>query len=152
MADDAIIARLNRLLEAEYGNLIQRLGECNPLVTWPAADDRRLVDRMLADAKSHQRDLVHTILRLKGAPIPPTFPTALGGVHYLQLSHLMPQVISDIRRLITLYETPSGCGNLDVDSILSRILADHRRHQVELERLHSNLGSGRQNPVAARSG
>lgn len=146
MNTSRLIDLLNDLLAAEYGNMIQRLDECNPFVTWPAEEDRVIVTRMSADAKAYQRDLAALILKLRGSPRPPTFPTETGGVHYLNLSYLMPQVIAGVLSLIRAYEAAGGTGQPEADGLMARILADHRRHLAELERLHSNhvaLAAGR---------
>ncbi|MEK6643648.1 MAG: hypothetical protein AABZ08_07035 [Planctomycetota bacterium] len=141
MANESTITKLNSLLKAEYGCLVHRLGECTPFVTWPAADDRAVVQQMLADAKSHQHDLINLILKLRGSPVPPAYPTYVGGVHYLNLSYLMPQVIAGLRGLVRLYEQGGPTGHTESDALASRILSDHKRHLAELERMHSNLAA-----------
>jgi hypothetical protein len=141
MMHDQTISVLNRLLAAECGNLIFRLGECNPFVNWPAADDRAVVAHMLVDSKAHQAELANLILKLKGSPTSASYPTALGGVHYLKLSYLIPQVMAGVRGLIQAYEASSGTGHPEADALISRIVSDHRRHLAELERLHSNLAA-----------
>ncbi len=136
MNDPRAIDILNRLLEAEYGNLIQRLGEAGAFVTWRSAGDKLLVDRMLADHRRHERDLAQAILALRGSPISPTYPTAMGGVHYLKLDFLMPQVIESVENLVRLYETTGTTGHREADVVINRNLADHRRHLAELRKLH----------------
>lgn len=133
------IETLNRLLDAEYGSLVHRLGESNPFVTWPAAADRAVVEKIVADVGRHQHELVEMILSLRGAPVPPSYPTSTGGVHYLKLSFLMPQVIASMRQLVQTYETAGSTGRPQADALISRILADHKRHLAELDRLHANL-------------
>lgn len=133
------IQTLNRLLDAEYGNLIHRLAEADPFVTASASDDRAVVRRMAADLERHQRGLVEMILKLRGAPAPPRYPTDLSAVHYLDLSYLMPQVISGVRRLVKTYESAGTTGHPEADALIARILDDHRRHLAELERMHANL-------------
>lgn len=139
MSHAKTIQLLNTLLEAEYGNLIQRLGEAAPHVDWPAAADSLLVQRMLEDHRRHERELAEMILRLRGSPIPPTYPTSVGGVHYLRLEYLMPQVIAGVKELIRTYETCGGAAHPEADAVLARNLADHKRHLAELTRLHANL-------------
>lgn len=139
MANDTTIAKLNTLLAAEYGSLLHRLSECNPFVTWPAADDRAMIQRMLADARAHRHDLANLILKLRGSPVASTYPTSVGGVHYLNLSYLMPQVIAGLRGLIQQYERLGPTGNSEADALVSRLLSDHKRHLAELEKMHSNL-------------
>jgi hypothetical protein len=133
------IETLNRLLDAEHGNVVHRLGESNPFVTWPAAADRAIVEKTVADVRRHQHELVEMILSLRGAPIPPRYPTSTGSVHYLKLSFLMPQVIAGLRQLVKTYESAGSTGRPQADALIARILADHKRHLAELEKLHTNL-------------
>ena len=63
----------------------------------------------------------------------------VGGVHYLNLSYLMPQVIAGLRSLIQLYEKLGPTGSAEADGLVSRLLSDHKRHLAELEKMHSNL-------------
>lgn len=148
MSNELVVAVLNQLLAAEHRNLIRRLGESNPFVTWPAAEDRAVVERLLADTRHHQQALAGLILKLRGSPAPATYPTELGGVHYLNLSYLMPQVIAGVRELVRVYEGASGTGHPEADVLISRILGDHTRHLSELERMHANL-AGRPVTVGA---
>ncbi len=136
---DHAVDILNRLLEAESGSLIHRLGESNPFVNTPAAGDYAIVERMLADVRRHGHELVEMILSLRGAPVPPRYATALGGVHYLNLSFLMPQVIANVRQLVKTYGSAGATGSPQADALIARILADHNRHLAELEKLHANL-------------
>ncbi len=141
MANDQTITKLNSLLKAEYGCLVHRLGECTPFVTWPAADDRAVIQQMLVDAKAHQHELIKLILTLRGSPVPPSYPTSVGGLHYLNLSYLMPQVIAGLRGLVQLYELGGPTGHRESDALASRLLSDHKRYLAELEHMHSNLAA-----------
>jgi hypothetical protein len=123
---------------AEHGSLIQRLAEAEAHVSWPAAGDHLIVEQMLKETKDHQQSLANMILDLRGAIRPPYYPTELGEVHYLELSFLMPRVIANVRKLVTLYES-AGVRNSDAAVLVNRILGDHRRHLEQLDRIHSNL-------------
>lgn len=136
---DHAVDTLNRLLDAESSSLVHRLGESNPFVTWPAAADRAIVERIVADVRRHQQELVDMIISLRGAPVPPRYATAMGGVHYLKLSFLMPQVIASERQLVQAYESAGSTGRPQADALIARILTDHKRHLAELEKLHANL-------------
>lgn len=130
---------LDDLLAAERASLLQRLGESGPFVSWSATEDHALVRQMLADEHEHVRDLVEGILKLRGSPSPAVVPTDTGGVHYLQLAFLMPQVIADKRRLVKKYESAPPPDDRLAEALVSRILQTHRRHLAELEKLHVNL-------------
>ncbi len=136
---DRAVDILNRLLIAEYGNLIRRLAEASPYVSWRSATDQAAIRRMLSDTEHHERDLERMIVKLRGAPPPRTCPTAVGGYHFLKLSYLMPQVIAGARELVRLYESTGTTGDAEADALVARNLEDHKRHLRELERLHSNL-------------
>lgn len=136
---DHAVDILNRLLDAECGNLICRLGEANAYVSWPAAVDHAIVEKMLADVERHRREMIDMILSLRGSPAPPRYATALGGVHYLKLSFLMPQVVASVRQLVKTYESVGSTGRPQADALIARILTDHKRHRAELEKLHANI-------------
>lgn len=129
---------LNRLLAAEQGSLVRRLAEADPFVTWRAADDKAEIRRMIADIERHERDLARMILKLRGAPIPPTYPTSAGGVHYLKLSYLMPQVIANVRQIIRAYEEAGTTGDREADALIARHLEDHKRHLANVQRIHAD--------------
>lgn len=137
MSDAQTIDLLNRLLEAESTSILARLGDAEPFVGWPATADRVRVERVIADSETHRGDLARAILDLRGCPVTPRCPLAFGGVNFLSLSHLMPDVVSGIRGLVRLYEA-SHTGHGEVDALIARILQDHRRHLVEMERASSD--------------
>ena len=135
------VDKLNRLLAAEYASLVHRLAEADPYVAWTSADDRALVERMAADEKAHIQALSDLIFDLRGAPVPPSYPTEVSGIHYLQLDYLMPQIIAGKRRLVAAYEAAGATGDARADGLVRRHLADHQRHLSELLKLHSNLAA-----------
>lgn len=137
MNHQADIDTLNALLAAEYGSLVHRLAEAGTHVTWPAAGDHQIVQQMLRETQAHQAALAESILRLRGSPRPPTYPTSVGGVHYLKLSFLMPQVIANVRNIVRLYESARVVDKAAAQ-VVRRHLDDHRRHLAELERIHAN--------------
>lgn len=128
---------LNDLLGAEFASLIPRLGEAAPFVTWPAAEDQALLCRMLADSQTHQRELTQLILKLRGSPNPPRYDVDTGGLHYVKLSHLVPEVIESLRRLIATYESAGATGSADADTLIARHFKTYQQHLVRLEELHT---------------
>ena len=131
---------LNRLLAAEHAGLIARLGEAAPFVGLPAAADGAIVQRLLADVCNHQRDLTELILRLRGSPLPRRYSTSTGGVHYVKLAYLIPDVIESLRRMIGAYESASAAGHADADALIALHLTDYRRCLAELETKHADPG------------
>lgn len=139
MSDQVAINTLNKLLSAEYESLIPRLREADPFVSWPAADDRALVEQMLADVEAHERDLTEMIIRLRGMPLPPRYSAETSSVHYIKLDYLMPAVIDSVRRLIVTYESTGATGHAETDALIARNLANYQNHLSMLEKAHSNL-------------
>lgn len=139
MPDQSSIDILNRLLAAEYESLVPRLAQADPFVSMPAAGDRAMLVRMAADSRAHERGLIELIIRLRGAPVPRRFAMQSGGVHYVGLSHLIPALIEDLRRLVAAYESVGTSGVAEADALIGRFLDEHRRHLSILETMHGNL-------------
>lgn len=139
MSEQYDVDVLNRLLAAEYESLVPRLAQSDPFVSMPTAGDRAMLERMAKNARAHERDLIELILRLRGAPVPRRFATRSGGVHYVGLSHLIPALIEDLRRLVATYESAGMTGAAEADTLIGRIGAEHRRHLSTLESMHGNL-------------
>lgn len=136
MASEQTVNVLNRLLLAEYESLIPRLEQVDPYVSMLTADDRTQISRLLHDAQQHRRELSEMILKLRGAPIPPRYSTVTGGMHYVKLSHLMPEVLADLRNLISVYESAAGTtGDRDADALVSRVQHNYRLNLAALEKL-----------------
>jgi hypothetical protein len=81
------IETLNRLLDAEYGNLVVdwRINPCDL-----ARRGRAIVEKIV-DVRRHQHELVEMILALSRCAVPLRYPTEMGGVRYLKLSFLIPR-------------------------------------------------------------
>ena len=135
MSDEQTIEILNRLLQAEYANLIPRLGEGEPFVGLPAVQGRAVLARLVADGEVHQRDLAELILRLHGAPISPRRSMASGNIHYIDLTHLLPDIVAAVRELVETYESAGNLGHAEAIALIARSLADHQRNLAELENL-----------------
>ena len=131
------VSMLNDLLGAEFGSLIPRLAEASPFVTWRATEGQALIRRMLADAQTHQRELTLLILELRGAPNPPRYDADTGSLHYVKLSHLMPEVIESVRRLIAAYQSAGPTGSAEADTLIARNLKTYQQHLTRLEKLHT---------------
>lgn len=146
MADSnaTVVETLNRLLRAEYESPIPRLAEAAPFVNWPAAADRARIEPMLKDARSHEQALTELILKLRGAPAPPRYETRTGGMHYVDLVHLMPGIIDGLRRLIRAYESVGITGNAEADALIANNLSTYQHHLANLVRTHTNLVSTRE--------
>lgn len=130
---------LNGLLHAEHSSLVTRLREAGPFVSQATAKERLIVDEMLADETEHERGLTEAILALRGTPDPGPIPTEVGGLHYLDLSFLMPRIIASKEALIRAYETAGSTGIPRIDEFKNRCLENHRRHLRELRHLHGGM-------------
>ena len=139
MSNEQATDTLNDLLQAECGTLSQHLGECSPFVSMLTAEDGALLKGIAVDSRVNQRALADLILKLRGSPRPGHIPTELGGVHYLTLSYLMPQIIAGFRTLIAKYESSSGTRSPEADALISRIAAQYRRQLSELQQRHAEL-------------
>ncbi|MFH1419138.1 MAG: hypothetical protein ABII12_12745 [Planctomycetota bacterium] len=135
MADEKAIEILNRLLDAEYTSLAQRIGEVYPFVEGSKVAVKTVVERMVAAETDNQLQLAKMIVRLRGAPVTPRRTTATTGMHYLDLSFLIPKMVAAQKKLIRLYETTGATGNADADALIGRIQAGHQSRLAELESL-----------------
>ncbi len=133
MTHATLIDVLNDLLAAEQASLIHRLGESHPFVDETAAADWAAVEQLIADALAHERDLAEMIQRLGGTPSPSQHDTATGGLHYVALPHLMPELRAALGALIAAYDSATGTGDANADALLSRNLTIYRRHQATLD-------------------
>ena len=70
--------------------------------------------------------------------MPRRFSTSTGGVHYVKLAFLIPDVIESLRRMIAAYESAGAAGHPDADALIARHLTDYRRHLDELEAKHAD--------------
>ncbi len=132
MTHASLIDVLNDLLAAEQASLIHRLGEARPYVDEAAAGDWAAVEQLIADEAAHERDLAAMIQRLGGAPSPSNAATETGGLHYVALRHLMPDVRADLQALIAAYEAATGTGDANGDALITRNLTIYRRHQAAI--------------------
>ncbi len=139
MSEPQTVATLSALLAAEYESPLSRLREADPYVSWPAAADRLLSEKLLADAERHQRDLSELIAGLRGAPTPRRYDAKTASMHYVRFDYLVPEVIRSLRRLIAAYESAGSTTSPQADALISRHLADYRGHLTGLDKLHSHL-------------
>lgn len=133
------VSMLNDLLNAEHSSLVNRLREAGPFVSQATAKERLIVDQMLADEVNHERGLAELIVWLRGTPDAGVVPTEVGGLHYLTLSFLMPQIIASKEQLIRAYESAGSSGIQRVDEFKNRCLENHRRHLQDLRRIHGGM-------------
>lgn len=132
---------LNKLLTAECASLASGLTDAQTFTSWAAAEDRALVQRMIADEADHRREIAEMILRLGGAPDPPTPPIEVGGLHFLELSHLMFAILASKRQLVETYQSTGATGDDAAEALIRRLSADHARHLADLERLNVHLAA-----------
>lgn len=135
------VSILKRLLHAEHSSLVNRLREAGPFVSQATAKERLIVDQMLADETNHERGLANAIIELRGTPDPGPLPTELGGMHFLTLSFLMPQIIASKEALIRAYESAGSTGIPQIDEFKNRCLEDHRRHLQDLRHIHGGMAA-----------
>jgi hypothetical protein len=142
---EKIILILNELLNHEQSSLPLRLMESGTFVSNASVDTDSLVRRLARDAKRNAQTLSDVILRLGGTPAPRYPDFRLADIHFLELGHLLPQLIAERQSLRRKYEsaTLQLAAHPIAAASVHRILAAHRD---ELEALHRVQ---RVNPLAA---
>ncbi len=135
------ITTMSRLLQAEQAGLVRLVTDAGAFVSSARAADRTRVERIAEDEREHERAMAGLILERGGSIGPSTVPTDAGGLHFLDLCHLLPLLIADERRLIRSYESAPSTGDEQADALVRRILEDHVRHLAELDRLHPGSGA-----------
>jgi len=133
---DVTIDQLNELLALESHCMIKRLGEAAPFVAWAAAEDVPALEEMVTEQSEHQRRLVEALTLLDGVPQPAVGDTLSGGLHYLDIHYLLPQVIAEKQKLIEAYRRVID--KLPADApVRPALTANLANHQSQLARLQA---------------
>ena len=143
MDHQTIIEILNELLERESRSILPRLGDNGVFVSWASAEERQIVAGMIAEQQEHRAWLVEAIHDLGGAPQPVSGDIHAAGLHYLDLSYILPTVLDDARSALSLYEaaaTRIGDNALAAE-VVGRIIARHRRHVETLDKLSTRAAA-----------
>ncbi len=136
MSDPQPVDQLNALLAAEYAGLLPRLREADPYISWPAAADRLLIEKLLADVAAHEHELIVLIYKLRGAPISRRYDAKTASLHYLRFDYLMPEILQSLRELIRAYESVGPTGHAEADALVARHLEGCKRHLQALGPKH----------------
>jgi len=134
MEDQATVAVLNELLALEQRNLAGRLLESTVFVSRLCVKDLNLVKRMAQASAEHGAWLAEAIIGLDGVPGPRHGDVHTADLHYLDLRHVLPRLITDHQNLIQKYTLAAAriASESKANSVASRIL---RHHQEELDSL-----------------
>jgi len=138
MNNDKLIDLLNDILAAELRSLLPRLRESTVFVDWASADDLFAVNGMMNEELEHVAWLVDAINDVGGDPAPVTADIRSTGAHYLRLSYILPQVLRERRRALSLFESaaPQLAANDRASVVASRIIERKRRHVDHLAQLN----------------
>ena len=143
MSNEAAIDLLNDLLQLEEGSLLPRLRESSVFVSWASAGELQAVQRMIDEENEHRGQLVESIIRLGGDPLPVSADIRSAGIHFLRLDFILPRVLESHRRLLSAYEAAASqtCSNPVAAEVVSSITECHRKHNDQLEQLASRAES-----------
>ena len=134
MIDDATAADvLNELLRAEYRSHLYRLGDMAPHVSWPTVVQADLIDRAVGRVREHADRLAQAVLDLRHSPAPRTLDLATASAHYCDVPSVLPQLVAEKRRLVSLYEgAVARLAGHPAGDVVASLLAGHRDHLAEL--------------------
>lgn len=133
----AVIDALNSLLEAEQNNIFRFMGEGSPYLSRASGEVRRPLQEMVATSYRHCGELHVLIESLGGNPRPRGLQPEEQYLAFLSLKFLLPKLVEAKKLTIRRYENTLksiGKGPDDVNAVLQRHLADHRRELEILER------------------
>lgn len=134
MNDWEAIDVLNDLLAAEQRSLLARLAETRPFLSWAGAEQAPILRQLVADQRDHQRRLTETIDALGGVPRIPTGDISSAGAHYIDIHHLLPKLLEDLRAMIDASRRATELlGNHPGGETVSAIHARHEAHAEQLE-------------------
>lgn len=143
MNDVEAIDILNDLLAAEQRSLLARLAEAQPFLSWAGADQAPILRQLVADQLDHQRRLTETIDALGGVPRIPTGDISSAGAHYIDIHHLLPKLLEDLRSMIDACGRASELlGNHPGGETVSAIHARHEAHAKQLEAIGAGAPYG----------
>ena len=119
---------LNELLAWERGSLVARLAESGVFVSRPAVADLEALQSMARKTTEHVQWLSEAIMHLGGTPGFRFADASTGDLHYLELHHVLPRLISDREALIRKYTTASQrlAEEPAAASLVQRVLERHR--------------------------
>ena len=143
MENETIVQTLNELLAHESQSMLPRLGESTVFVSWASADEQQIVGRMIEEARENGARLVDAIRELGGEPLPVLADIQSTALHFLDLSHVLPAILNDCKRLLNLYESAAGqLGSSPLaGSVITEIIERHRKHVDQLAGLTERAAS-----------
>lgn len=143
MSNEAAIDLLNDLLQHEARSLLPRLRESTVFVSWAAAGEHLIVERMIDEANEHRGWLVEAITRLGGDPLPGLADIKSASIHFLELDFVLPRVVESHRSLLAAYEAAASeaSSHSVASEVVLRTIERHRKHGKQLEQLASHAKS-----------
>ncbi len=141
MNAESDIEILNELLELEARGFLPRLRESLPFVSWSSAHERRILDRLIDERHQHAGWLVETIHGLGGDPLPVRADIRSTNIHYLDLAHLLPEILKNAKSVLAAYESAAShvSENPATADVITRISQRHRHHLEQLSQLTAKI-------------
>ncbi len=137
MIDQECVQILNELLSREQRSFAVRLVESKAFVNESTAPRLALVQRMAETSERQCAALADQILALGGGitPCTCTDPTS-ADLHYLELGHVLPRLLTDEEALAGVYE--AAASRLEEEppaaELANRIRAHHRENVETLRK------------------
>ena len=104
MNDDLLSRDLNELLALETRGLLRFLDGAAPYLTAETYKIWAGLRQMAAATSSHARRLTEILESLKLPVRPASFQTAMANYHYATLTSMLPLLVAETRRQVTVYE------------------------------------------------
>jgi hypothetical protein len=127
---------LNELLALERTNFGRRLLESTVFVSSLSVDDQLLVERIARAGDENAAKLTELVLRMGGVPGPRVTDPSVADLHYQELAHVLPRLISDREVLVRKCSLAAQklVGEPTALAAVQRILARHREELAALQR------------------
>ncbi|HMP01334.1 MAG TPA: hypothetical protein PKC45_02420 [Gemmatales bacterium] len=130
----ASLAQLYRLLEREQSTLLHYLSGAWP---WSSQTERTMVDQVQAIADAEQAALQRLAAHLRRQRIVPPgarFPMDFSHLHYIALSHLLPELVKESSDLLAELETATA-SDADLAELTGSFLELKRGNLAKLQAL-----------------
>jgi len=134
MSHESVLSMLDELLALEQRQLAVRLGESAVFVARKSLDRRGVIPRLCEQADRNAELLVHTMGLLGGSPGPRVGDLSSAGLHFQELSCVLPALVDDLAALVKAYRVAAERVSIHprAADVVGRIL---QGHQAELDTL-----------------
>ena len=139
MEDENAVPILNDLLNREQCGLASRLMGSTMFVSVAGVEAHELVRRLAREAKENASLLTDLILRLGGALGPRRINARMAELHFQEVRHLLPILLTEHEALVGVYESASArlASLAGAAALVGRILSSHREGRSALHQILS---------------